>query len=95
MKNIKNHEVEFYITEALKNNLKNILFVSITCDTEGALNWFDNHEEYKRYGYYPHFLYEYKNGQRIDYENYIMMKEFPIIKLHANQGLPPDCLLCY
>lgn len=76
MKKIKNHEVEFYITEALKIHLKNILFVSITCDTDGVLSWFDNNKEYKRYGYSPHFLYEEKNGILVKYKNYIMCKEW-------------------
>ena len=76
MKNIKSTEVEFYITEALKNNLKNILFVSITCNTNGVLKWFDKNKEYKRYGYSPKFLYEEKNGKLVKYENYIMMKEW-------------------
>lgn len=76
MKKIKNYEVEHYINEAIKNNLKSILFVSITCNTDGVLNWFDNNKEYIRYGYTPQFLYDIVDGNIVHYDNYILLKDW-------------------
>lgn len=76
MKKIRNSEVKYYIDEAIKNNLKSILFVSITCNTDEVINWFDNNEEYIRYGYTPQFLFDYgEDGNIIYYENCILPKK--------------------
>ena len=75
MKEIKQFEVEFYITEAIKNNLKNILFISTTCDTTGVLNWFGKNKDYKRYSYSPKYLYQQKNNRFVKYENFIMLSD--------------------
>lgn len=47
MKNIKVNEVKQVVTDAVNNNLKNILFVSRTCDYFEILKWFDEHPMYQ------------------------------------------------
>ena len=58
MKNIRLTEVKKVVTEAVNNNLKNILFVSRTCDYFEILEWFDQNPMYKDVRIHPAQMWE-------------------------------------
>jgi hypothetical protein len=62
MKNISINEVGHYISEALENNKKNILFVDLTLRYEEVTNWGKNNPEYKICRWAPAEFREEKNG---------------------------------
>ena len=62
MKKIKINEVGAYITEALKTNKKNILFVDLTLRYEPVLNWGEQNPNYTICRWEPGELRQEKNG---------------------------------
>ena len=75
MKKISINEIGNYISEALKGNKKNILFVSLTLEYENVLKWAENHPEYCVRRYTPSTGYENKNGILVKSEYEIMPTE--------------------
>lgn len=62
MKKITINEVGHYITNALENKLKNILFVDLTLRYEGVNNWGKTNSNYKLFRRTPGELREERNG---------------------------------
>ena len=63
MKSITLNEVKTIVTDAVKNNLKNILFVSETADYSEISEWFKENPMYKEVRVFPSEMWdEERNG---------------------------------
>lgn len=62
IENISSTDIAAKISNALKSNKKNILFISRTLEYEGALEWIKKHPAYHMCRAVPDVLREIKNG---------------------------------
>lgn len=85
MKKISINQIENCISEALKENKKNILFVSITAEYDKVLDWAENHPEYCVRRDVPREGYENKNGILVKSGYDILSNE--ILKILNNENV--------
>lgn len=87
MKKITVNDVESCITEAIKNNKKNILFVSITLENQGVRKWFKNNTEYRECCAKPAPLYDEVDGRLVKNEGYYVIPDNALVGLNDEKSV--------
>ena len=88
MKTITANEIERCLVNALENKKKNILFVSSTLEYKSALEWLNEHSEYRVVRFAePQAFYEEKNGLLVKNEDYFVIADEKLKTLNNEDSI--------